>query len=84
MKDIEEQIKKGTTTLGIVCKDGIVLAADRRSSMGYLIADQSEKVLQIADFMAVTIAAIFLRFLPSLKLGTHSMIFCMIDYSAVL
>ncbi len=58
MKDIEEQIKKGTTTLGIVCKDGIVLAADRRSSMGYLIADQSEKVLQIADFMAVTTAGL--------------------------
>ena len=58
MKSIEDEIKKGTTTVGIVCKDGIVLGADKRSSMGYLIAEQSEKVHQIADFMAVTTAGL--------------------------
>lgn len=45
---------KGTTTIGIVCKDGIVLAADKRSSAGYRVADKSAlKIHKIADNMAV-------------------------------
>ena len=30
-------MKTGTTTTGIVCKDGLVLAADKRATSGYLI-----------------------------------------------
>ena len=29
---------KGTTTVGVTCKDGIVFATERRASMGNLIA----------------------------------------------
>jgi len=28
-------LKTGTTILGIVCKDGVVIASDRRVSMGH-------------------------------------------------
>jgi len=50
-------IKTGTTTLGLVCKDGIVLAADKRAISGYMIASKStEKIHQISDNIAVTMA----------------------------
>ncbi len=54
---MEEQLKTGTTTVGIVCKDGIVLAADKRATAGTMIVDKrAEKVHIISDDFAVTIA----------------------------
>ncbi|MAG77756.1 proteasome subunit beta [archaeon] len=51
--------KKGTTTLGIVCKDGVVLAADRRVSAGYLIANRKvKKVLPVSEHMGLTTAGL--------------------------
>jgi len=53
----EKELKTGTTTVGLVCKDGIVLAADRRATAGYFVAAKKvEKVLKITDDIAVTIA----------------------------
>ena len=50
-------VKKGTTTVGIVCKDGLVLAADKRATAGNLIVDkEADKIYIIADNMAVTMA----------------------------
>jgi proteasome beta subunit len=47
----------GTTTVGLVCKDCVVLAADMRVTVGYQIANKDwEKVVQITDNIAVTIA----------------------------
>ena len=55
MKD--EQLKTGTTTVGLVCKDGIVLAADMRATAGNLIVNRrTDKVLTITENMAVTMA----------------------------
>lgn len=56
----KENVKKtGTTTVGIVCKEGIILAADRRASAGYLVADkEAQKIHQIAPNIAVTIAGL--------------------------
>jgi len=52
-----EQLKTGTTTVGMVCKDGIVLAADMRATAGNMIVDKrAEKVHIISDDFAVTIA----------------------------
>ena len=49
--------KTGTTTMGIICRDGAVLAAESKSTMGYLIASkESEKILQLEDHIAMTIA----------------------------
>jgi len=58
MTDVEHNIvKTGTTTVGIVCKDGIVLAADKRATADYLIADKkAKKVHKLSDNIAVTIA----------------------------
>lgn len=54
---MEEQLKTGTTTIGIVCKDGVVLAADKRATAGNLIVDKkAEKVHIISEDFAVTIA----------------------------
>ncbi len=54
---MEEQLKTGTTTVGIVCKDGVVLGADKRATAGNLIVDKrAEKVHLISDDIAVTIA----------------------------
>ena len=53
----EKQLKTGTTTVGLVCKDGLVLAADRRATAGYFLASKKvEKVLKITEDIAVTIA----------------------------
>jgi len=49
--------KTGTTTVGLICKDGVVLAAEKKSTMGYLVANkESEKILPIDDHIALTIA----------------------------
>jgi len=56
---MEENYKKGTTTIGIVCKNGVILAADKRASLGYLIANKEvEKTFQITDKIALTIAGV--------------------------
>ncbi len=52
-----EQLKTGTTTLGIVCKDGVVLAADKRATAGTMIVDKrADKVHVLTDNFACTIA----------------------------
>lgn len=53
----ESRLKTGTTTVGIVCKDGAVLAADKRATAGHMIVDKrAEKVHVLSDDFAVTIA----------------------------
>jgi proteasome beta subunit len=50
-------LKTGTTTVGIVCKDGVVLAADKRATSGHLIASKrAKKVEEISKNIAVTMA----------------------------
>lgn len=48
---------KGTTTVGIAFKDGVVIAADKRATMGTFIAAKTvEKIALVDDQLAVTIA----------------------------
>lgn len=50
-------LKTGTTTVGLKCKDGIVLGADKRATSGYLVADKkAQKIHQIDENIALTIA----------------------------
>ena len=45
---------KGTTTVGIVCKDGVVLAADKRASLGNMVLSKEvTKIFQIDDHLAL-------------------------------
>lgn len=48
-------LKTGTSILGIVCKDGVVMAADRRVTAGNLVMSKREqKVLQINDYLVAS------------------------------
>ena len=50
-------VLKGTTTIGVVCKDGVILASDTRVTMGYYVAHKfGKKVYKIDDHMGMTIA----------------------------
>jgi|TARA_B100000959_G_scaffold224483_1_gene238277 proteasome beta subunit len=55
----EKDLKKGTTTLGLVCKDGIVMATEMRATMGNLIGHKTtQKLFRISDNMALTVAGL--------------------------
>ncbi|MDH7477526.1 MAG: archaeal proteasome endopeptidase complex subunit beta [Candidatus Bathyarchaeota archaeon] len=57
-KDIANQLMlKGTTTIGVVCKDGVILASDTRVTMGFYVAHKhGKKVYRIDDHLAMTIS----------------------------
>jgi len=49
--------KKGTTTIGLIAKDSIVLAAEQKSTMGYLVDSKvAQKIYQLDDHIGLTIA----------------------------
>lgn len=54
----EKILKTGTTTVGLVCKDGIVLAADKRvTAAGQIVMNKYfNKIVEITDKLAVTTA----------------------------
>jgi proteasome beta subunit len=53
----DTRMLKGTTTLGVVCKDGVILGTDTRATMGtYVASKHAKKVYQITDNLAMTIA----------------------------
>lgn len=50
-------LKTGTTTVGMVCKDGIIVAADKKATMGYLVASKTaKKIFKLSDRLVMTIA----------------------------
>jgi proteasome beta subunit len=53
----ERELKTGTTTLALICKDGVVMAADKRATSGYLIAHKKfDKIIPISENVVVTVA----------------------------
>ncbi|MBI4415826.1 MAG: archaeal proteasome endopeptidase complex subunit beta [Euryarchaeota archaeon] len=53
------ELETGTTTLGLACKDGVVLAADRRATAGTMIAHKkTRKVYKIDDNLGLTTAGL--------------------------
>lgn len=49
-------LKTGTSVIGIVCKDGIVMAADRQVSAGNLVLQKNmKKVAKINDYIVMSI-----------------------------
>lgn len=53
----DNTLKTGTTTLGMVCKDGIILTADKRATSGYLVSYKKfDKIIEITNNIAVTVA----------------------------
>ncbi len=56
MVEQNEQMK-GTTTVGIVFDGGVVLASEKRATMGYLISNKTaKKIYQIASRIGLTTA----------------------------
>ena len=54
-----EATKTGTTTIGIVNSDGIVLASEHRATMGNFIAHkETQKVFKIDDNLGITTAGL--------------------------
>jgi proteasome beta subunit len=54
---INQLVVKGTTTIGVVCSDGVILASDTRVTMGYYVAHkQGKKVYKIDEHIGMTIA----------------------------
>jgi len=52
-------LKTGTTILGIVCKDGVVMAADRQSTAGNMVMNKnSKKVQKINDYLVLASAGV--------------------------
>ncbi|GAB7015855.1 archaeal proteasome endopeptidase complex subunit beta [Methanogenium cariaci] len=57
MSELPEGVTKGTTTVGLVFQDGVILATEQRATMGTMIASKkAKKVYQIADRIGMTIA----------------------------
>ncbi len=58
MNDLNsEGILKGTTTVGLVCDDSVILAADTRATAGTLIASKrAQKIFEIEPHIGLTTA----------------------------
>ncbi|MCW4019768.1 MAG: archaeal proteasome endopeptidase complex subunit beta [Candidatus Bathyarchaeota archaeon] len=58
-KTIDELAFKGTTTVGAVSKDGVVLASDTRVTMGSLVVHKKgKKVYRIDNHLAMTVSGV--------------------------
>jgi len=54
---VDKLALKGTTTVGVVCADGVILSSDTRVTMGYFVAHKhGKKIYQIDDHIAMTIS----------------------------
>ena len=51
-----EKVKTGTTCIGLLCKDGVILAADRRTTAGFIASDNATKVYELAPNIVATTA----------------------------
>lgn len=54
----KKTVKQGTSALGITCKDGVILLADKRIMEKLIVSATIEKVFQIDDNMAAVAAGI--------------------------
>ncbi|MDO9517764.1 MAG: archaeal proteasome endopeptidase complex subunit beta [Methanosarcinaceae archaeon] len=54
---VNDKLLKGTTTVGIVCSDAVILATEQRATMGNFIASKTaKKVYQIDERVGMTTA----------------------------
>jgi proteasome beta subunit len=57
MAEQVQESMKGTTTIGIVFAGGVILATEKRATMGYMIASKkAKKVYQVAERIGMTTA----------------------------
>lgn len=54
---VENHQKTGTTTVALKCRDGVILATDKRATMGGFISNKEvNKIYQVDDKIAATVA----------------------------
>ncbi|RLF40090.1 MAG: proteasome endopeptidase complex, archaeal, beta subunit [Thermoplasmata archaeon] len=57
--NLEDVKKTGTTTLGMVCREGVIIATEQRATMGTLIAHKATKKLyKIDEHLALATAGL--------------------------
>ncbi len=56
-EQVEKILQTGTTTVGIIIKDGVIIATDSQATAGTFVASkQAQKLFEINKFTAATIA----------------------------
>ncbi len=56
-KELAKAIQTGTTTVGIIVKDGVVIGTESQATAGFTVATkQAQKLFKVNDFTAATIA----------------------------
>ena len=45
----KKAVRQGTTAIGIVCRDGVLMVADRRITEKLMVTKSAEKVFQVDD-----------------------------------
>ncbi len=56
---MDQENKKGTTTLGLVTKDGVVLATEKRATKGHMISHKdTRKLYKVTDRIGLTISGL--------------------------
>lgn len=54
----KKTVKQGSTALGIVCKDGVVLIAEKKLPSSLIVSESVEKIFEIDKHIGVTFAGI--------------------------
>src|SRR3989339_1534943 len=54
----KKTVKQGSSAIGIVCKDGVLLATDKRILDPLIVPESVEKIFKIDDSIGVTVAGI--------------------------
>ena len=50
----KEAVRQGSTAIGMVCKDGVLLVADKRIADKLVVSDSVEKIFQVDDHIGAT------------------------------
>jgi proteasome beta subunit len=59
MTEKPKQMETGTTTVGVIADGAVVLGADRKATMGYLVSSKHfPKILQLDERLAMTTAGV--------------------------
>ena len=48
----KKTVKQGSATIGLVCKDGVVLVADKRILDKFIVPQSIEKIFQVDEHIA--------------------------------
>jgi proteasome alpha subunit len=54
----KKTVKQGSTAIGMVCKDGVLLVADKRLVDGLVVPEEIEKTFQVDDHIIATASGI--------------------------